>query len=255
MFGFPLSCIVTKGFLFTVVKFIICMKYFFIVFMGLLATSFVVANKSKTEVKKTLLNLYSSELDEIIVTSKKVNKNPQHVQDYIATYANLAVSEQTEKGIPASLKIAQGMLESDFGRSKAAINTNAHFCIKGKNSLSIKVYDKVEKSTASYRGYKSVWWSYRDHSNLLLNDNYGWVFEDLTYSNYNSKLDETNKWRERNGFKPISKIWKWRWSKLEDYEKISYGIHVSGYATDSKYSSKISQIIKKYKLYELDKLT
>jgi len=231
------------------------MRQLFIVFMVLLTTSFVVANNSKTEVKETLLNLYSSDLEEVVISAEKLGNNPQHVQDYIANYANLAVSEQTVKGIPASLKIAQGMLESNFGRSTAAINTNAHFCIKGKNSMSIKVYDKVEKSTSSYRGYESVWWSYRDHSNLLLNDNYGWVFEDLTYGNYSDKLNQTNKWRKKSGFKSISKIWKWKWNRLESYEKVAYGIHVSGYATDSRYSNKISQIIKKYKLYELDKLT
>lgn len=209
--------------------------------------------------EKPLQNLYYSQLETVEIVGKKVGNNPAYVTEYILEYADEAQEEQRIFNIPASIKLAQGMLESGYGRSHAAKHLNAHYCIKGKNSLSKKYYDKVEKSNNHYKGYTSVWWSIKDHSHLLVGkgeyegkSNYSWIFNDLTHQNYIYKLKSTNEWRKKSGLKPLKKIWKWRFNRLKHHEKVAHSIHASGYATDSDYAEKIIKIISKYSLDDLD---
>lgn len=225
----------------------------------LLFLSFAVSNQVSEGNETCISN--TEEIIEVVKVAKKENfkignKNPIYAQKYISKHTKVAIEEQRVKNVPASLKLAQGVIESDYGRSTAARKANAHFCIKGKNSLSIKVYDKKEKSKSSYKGYKTSWWSFRDHSTLLNNDNYSWVLNDLTYNNYIINIQKTNLWRKNHKklkLKPLDTIWRYSWNRLEKYEKVAHGVHVSGYATDINYAKKLINIIKKYKLYKLDK--
>lgn len=206
--------------------------------------------------------LYNAELQDVEVVAKNRSNNLKHVSSYIITYYDVCKEEQEIFNIPASIKMAQGMLESSYGRSHAATTLNAHFCIKGKNTLSKKYYDKAEKSYDSYKGYQSVWFSFRDHTNLLVGrgdyvgkDTYSWIFSqnNISWEEYSKKLNSTNEWRKKNNFKPLKKVWKWRFNKSPNYKKVAYCIHASGYATDLNYSKKLIQIIERYSLYEMDK--
>jgi flagellum-specific peptidoglycan hydrolase FlgJ len=217
--------------------------------------------QSTTEVIEPLLELYSAPSEIIEVVANRIEENPPHVRDYILAYADKAIEEQKVYNIPASLILSQGMLESSFGRSKAVKELNAHFCIKGKNKLSKRYFDKAEKSNDTYKGYKSAWWSFRDHSHLLTgngeyigNSTYSWIFKEnsLTWVNYNISIDNTNQWRKKKGLKEIPKMWRWSWNRLETYEKVAHSVQVSGYATDIKYANKLIKIIEKYSLNELD---
>lgn len=102
--------------------------------------------------KTTILTL-------IILLSNQYQKRTSRmcVVDYIANHARLAIDEQNRCGIPASITLAQAILESGYGTSHIATKTNNHFGIKYRWP---KLYKK-------YRVYQSVSESYKDHSNYL----------------------------------------------------------------------------------------
>ena len=96
---------------------------------------------------------------------------------YIDEYKDVAISEMERTGIPASIKMAQALLESQSGRSELAINANNHFGIKCKNDWTGSSYyyqddDKNEEGEiihSCFRSYTTPLESYRDHSEFLLN--------------------------------------------------------------------------------------
>ena len=229
------------------------MKKYVVLTIFLLIT---IAGKQADEV------LYNVELQDIEVVAEHPRNNFKYVSSYIITYYDVCKEEQKLFNIPASIKMAQGMLESSYGRSHVATMLNAHFCIKGSNALSKKYYDKAEKSYDSYKGYESSWWSFRDHSNLLVGrrdyvgkNTYTWIFsqDDISWDKYQEVLSSTNSWRKKRGLKPLKKISKWRFNRSPKYKKVAWSIHASGYATDLAYADKLIKIIEKYSLYEMDK--
>ena len=149
---------------------------------------------------------------------------------YIGQYKAIAVSEMHRTGIPASIKLAQGLLESNWGRSDLASEANNHFGIKCGSSWIGQTYhkhdddydDKGELIASCFRAYTDSYESYIAHSDFLSDTNkeyrYGFLF------------DIENK----------------------DYRKWAKGLLKSGYATDKKYPSKLITIIEQYKLYEYD---
>lgn len=148
-------------------------------------------------------------------------------ENYIFKYRDIAISESQRTGIPASIKLAQGLFESSAGRSELAINANNHFGIKCKNDWTGMTYlykdDDLsptgELIHSCFRQYNYPEDSYIDHSNFLT---------------------------ERSRYKELFKIDK------TDYISWAVGLKNCGYATDNSYAKKIINTIEMYDLYELD---
>ena len=137
---------------------------------------------------------------------------------YILKYGSLAVSEMKIYGIPASITLAQGILESANGESKLAIEGNNHFGIKCHNEWTgDKIYHDDDEINECFRKYNSAKESFRDHSLFLSQKKrYEFLF------------------------------------KTSDYKKWAKGLSKAGYATNPKYSNLLINIIKKYELYNYD---
>lgn len=152
--------------------------------------------------------------------NKSLNK---HTLQYIRKYAPLAVMEMHEYKIPASITLAQGILESGNGRSHLASKSKNHFGIKcHKGWKGEKVYHDDDEKGECFRKYKFVETSYKDHSKFL-----------------------SSRRRYANLFK----------LRKSDYKGWAKGLKKAGYATDRKYPKKLIKIIQDYKLYEFDKFT
>lgn len=130
---------------------------------------------------------------------------------YIDTYKNVALIEQREHGIPASITLAQGLLESAAGTSKLAREGNNHFGIKCHRSWR---GDSVFSGKTCYRRYRSAHDSYNDHSKFLKAKRYESLFS----------LDIT------------------------DYRGWAHGLKRCGYATDPLYAEKLINMIETYGL-------
>ena len=111
-------------------------------------------------------------------------------EGYIERFKHVALTEQKKYGIPASITLAQGILESNAGRSTMAIKDNNHFGIKCKskcigcrcaNYSDDDIYDM-------FRIFESAWESYREHSKILLNDRYKSCFKSKSYKHWAKEL-------------------------------------------------------------------
>ena len=144
-------------------------------------------------------------------------------EKYISTYAEIAVQEMYRSGIPASITLAQGMLESGNGRSELAVKSNNHFGIKCHNNWKGgRVYHDDDAKGECFRKYDHVHQSYRDHSDFLrYRDRYKFLFD----------------------LKPT------------DYKGWAYGLKKAGYATDPSYPTKLIRLIEEYRLYQYDTKT
>ena len=143
-------------------------------------------------------------------------------QRYVEKYAPMAVREMLRSGVPASITLAQGMLESGNGESKLATKGKNHFgikCHKGWTGKTMKVDDDARGEC--FRVYDSVEESYRDHSDFLrYRDRYKFLFD----------LDRT------------------------DYKGWAYGLKKAGYATDPSYAAKLVRYIEDNNLSRFDVL-
>lgn len=142
-------------------------------------------------------------------------------QKYIEKYSRLAVSEMKRTGVPASVTLAQGILESRSGQSALAQKANNHFGIKCHNDWKGKKYYQDDDEVGEcFRVYANADASFRDHSDFLrYRDRYKFLFE----------LDPT------------------------DYRSWAAGLSKAGYATDPSYASKLTGIIEEYDLSRFDK--
>lgn len=149
---------------------------------------------------------------------------------YIKTYSDIAVKEMQRTGIPASIKMAQALLESEVGKSPLAARGNNHFGIKCGKDWDGGTYFKIDDDTDStgaliescFRAFTKAEESFVAHSEFLTDSRkqhrYGFLFE--LYPG--------------------------------DYEAWARGLSTAGYATDPAYPEKLIRIIKKYKLDTLD---
>ncbi len=133
------------------------------------------------------------------------------VYRYIDTYKNAALIEQREHGIPASITLAQGLLESAAGTSKLAREGNNHFGIKCHRSWR---GDSVFSGKTCYRKYRSAHDSYTDHSKFLKAKRYESLFS----------------------------------LEINDYRGWAHGLKRCGYATDPLYAEKLINMIETYGL-------
>lgn len=141
--------------------------------------------------------------------------------DYVERFHKIAIGEMEKYGIPASISLAQGLIESRAGMSKLAVNNNNHFGIKcfsrrcGKGHCS-NFTDDTHKDF--FRKFKSPWESWRAHSQLLASGRY-------------AKLKKHGR----------------------DYRKWANGLQSIGYATDRSYARKLIGIIERYDLHQYDR--
>ena len=150
-----------------------------------------------------------------------VAQTPQ--EKYIQKYAPLAVKEMHRTGVPASITLAQGILESGAGLSQLATKGNNHFGIKcHKDWTGKRMYMDDDRKGECFRVYKKAEDSFRDHSDFLrYRDRYKFLFD----------------------------------LKVTDYKGWAYGLKKAGYATDPHYATKLIKYIEDYQLYKYDKMS
>ena len=146
-------------------------------------------------------------------------KYSQQYQQYFDTYKDIAIEQMKRYHIPASITLAQGVLESAAGRSELALKGNNHFGIKCHGWTGRTVYHDDDENNECFRAYKNAYDSYEDHS----------VF--LTSSVRYSSLFQL---------------------KQTDYKGWARGLKACGYATNPRYAIQLIDIIQLYKLYEYD---
>lgn len=141
-------------------------------------------------------------------------------EGYIKKYRKVAIHEMKAYGIPASITLAQGILESGNGKSYLATKANNHFGIKCHEDWKGKrVFYDDDKKGECFRSYKDADESFRDHSEFLSNrSRYAFLFEESP----------------------------------TDYKAWAKGLKKAGYATNRKYPQLLIDLIEKYKLHEYD---
>ena len=140
-------------------------------------------------------------------------------EKYIKQYSSLAIQHQKKYRIPASITLAQGLLESGAGRSELARKSNNHFGIKCHSDWrGGRVYHDDDLRGECFRKYKRVEDSYEDHSKFLKRSRYDRLFQ----------------------------------LKITDYKGWARGLQKCGYATDRAYANKLIKVIENYELYRYD---
>tara|TARA_X000000950_G_scaffold259325_1_gene327614 strand:+ start:1195 stop:1782 length:588 start_codon:yes stop_codon:yes gene_type:complete len=148
------------------------------------------------------------------------NSVEEKIKAYIKKFAPAAIKNMRFYKIPASITLAQGVLESGYGEGTLAKKANNHFgikCHKGWKGKSIRHDD--DKEDECFRSYKNPLKSYRDHSLFLVDrDRYNDLFE----------------------------------LKRKDYKGWAAGLKDAGYATDPKYADKLISLIERFNLTRFD---
>ena len=178
------------------------------------------ARKPLSEKEKRQQKIYA-DADIYFQKFKKNNQNiNQFTVDYIGKYKNIAIEKMVEHKIPASITLAQGILESGNGLSELTSKANNHFGIKCHNGWKgKKVYHDDDKRNECFRKYPNAEGSFEDHSIFL-----------TSRSRYASLFD----------------------LRPDDYKGWAKGLKKAGYATDRKYPHKLISFIENFDLYEYD---
>ena len=144
----------------------------------------------------------------------------QKIKRYVKLYAPIARKQMKVYKIPASITIAQGILESGYGEATLAKKANNHFGIKCHRDWNgKKIFHDDDEENECFRSYRNPVKSYKDHSLFLVNrDRYRFLF-DLNRKDYKS-------WAE--------------------------GLKKAGYATDPEYAKKLISLIERFNLTRLD---
>ena len=156
----------------------------------------------------------------LLILSNSVFGQEISRKEYIEKYSSLAIIQMHQYKIPASITLAQGILESNNGNSRLAVKANNHFGIKCHGWEGKKIFADDDKKNECFRNYKNVLESFVDHS-LFLNK----------YSRYEFLFDY----------------------KITDYKSWAKGLKKAGYATNSKYPELLIKIIEENKLYQFDR--
>ncbi|GGE95194.1 glucosaminidase domain-containing protein [Flavobacterium limi] len=157
---------------------------------------------------------------EVIQSTSKTVVTSDLINNYVLQYKDIAMGNMKTYGIPASIILAQGILESGAGRGDLALTANNHFGIKcHKDWLGESVRHDDDSSQECFRKYKESAESYRDHALFLVGKNrYAVLF---TYGK-------------------------------DDYKAWSKGLRACGYATDPNYPDKLISYIERYNLHQYD---
>ena len=143
----------------------------------------------------------------------------QAYQQYIDQYKDIAIEQMRQWHIPASITLAQGLLESGAGKSELARKGNNHFGIKCKGWTGRTTYHDDDERNECFRAYNSAYESYTDHSRFLAGS-----------ARYRSLFS----------------------LGTADYKGWAKGLKAAGYATNPQYAQKLIEIIQLYKLYQYD---
>jgi len=163
------------------------------------------------------------------ITTEAAYNAVDSIYKYIDRFHDLAIEEMHRCSIPASIKLAQGILESKYGKSELAVYANNHFGIKCNEDWRGNRYNKFSHEwtpknkhmrMSCFRCYETVKENYIAHSNFL---------------------------RHRTYYKSLFQL------KSIDYRLWAKGLQKSGYATDPRYASKLIQLIEQYKLHKYDR--
>ncbi len=162
----------------------------------------------------------------VLVTIANVYAQPKKgrlsPEAYIASFKNAAIADMVKTGVPASITMAQGMYESDYGNSPLAQGANNHFGIKCHNEWQGPTYHQDDDATDEcFRKYNNVQESYDDHSYFL---------------------------RSRDRYQSLFSL------DITDYKGWAYGLKKAGYATNPQYAHKLIDLIERYNLNQLDVL-
>ena len=169
----------------------------------------------KKEIKKKKTKSKKKKAADFIVP-KIIN-----TEDYVKFYSTIAMDEMMQFGIPASITLAQGILESGSGKGRLAVEANNHFGIKCHDWNGKKIYHDDDKEQECFRKYDNPEYSFRDHSLFLTNrSRYSFLFD----------------------------------LKKDDYKKWAKGLKKAGYATDPRYAQKLIDLIERYELYKFDNI-
>lgn len=179
-----------------------------------------VPRKTKTEravIKNNPRTDFEEEVKEEVVNGVSVKITS--TAEYIALFKAIAQEEMRLYNIPASITLAQGILESNSGKGRLAVEANNHFGIKCHDWTGEKIYHDDDAAQECFRKYNDAKYSYRDHSLFLQKSRYAGLF----------KL------------------------KIEDYKGWARELRRAGYATDVKYPDKLISLIERYQLDAYDK--
>lgn len=158
----------------------------------------------------------------MLLAGQVFSQQRQDIQNYVATYKDIAVAEMVRTGIPASITLAQGILESGCGKSELSTKANNHFGIKCKDEWpGKKFYQDDDAPNECFRVYESARESYDDHSNFL---------------------------QTRPRYASLFKL------QPDDYKGWATGLKEAGYATNPKYPTLLIGYIETYELHQYDKI-
>ena len=167
--------------------------------------------------KKTVVILLCA----LVAVMSVAAKERQTREEYVEKYKAIAIAHMERYGIPASITMAQGILESDSGNSYLSRTSNNHFGIKCKKSWTgKKVYHDDDAKGECFRAYPSVEASYQDHADFL---------------------DQSPRYDSLFAY------------ASDDYRSWARGLKACGYATAPDYAERLVKIIESMKLYLLDK--
>jgi len=165
-------------------------------------------------------NQASNRTTEVIESTSKTVVYSDVVNNYVGQYKDVAMGNMKNYGIPASIILAQGILESGAGKGNLALTANNHFGIKcHKDWTGETVNHDDDAAQECFRKYKDPAESYKDHALFLTS---------------------------RNRYATLFNLEK------DDYQAWAKGLRAAGYATDPKYPEKLISYIERYNLHQYD---
>ena len=182
----------------------------------------IVTKRKKSSTTKTVVVKDREVVKAPTVVTKpvvKANDTRSTVDIYIDLYSGIAQNNMRTHKIPASITLAQGILESGSGSGRLAVKANNHFGIKCHGWTGAKIYHDDDRSQECFRKYNKAEMSYEDHSKFLTGR-----------GRYASLFD----------------------LKPDDYKGWAKGLRAAGYATDRKYPQKLISLIERYELNKFD---
>ncbi|XLS28584.1 glucosaminidase domain-containing protein [Flavobacteriaceae bacterium M23B6Z8] len=181
----------------------------------------VVTSKRSEERSEEMRKNNPREWEPNVIPEKFIYFDISSTEEYIDTFKEIAKQNMLDYGIPASITLAQGILESGSGRGELTRKSNNHFGIKcHKGWTGDRAYHDDDAKGECFRRYNHPMFSFSDHSLFLTQrSRYAFLFD----------------------------------LKKDDYKAWAKGLRKAGYATDKKYPQKLISVIERYDLFKYDR--
>lgn len=176
---------------------------------------------SQVEVVSKPMETETVKPNEIEEKPVKAPSNLSRTELYVFNYADIAMAEMRSSKIPASITLAQGILESGSGQGRLATKANNHFGIKCHGWTGKKIYHDDDRKQECFRSYSDASTSFKDHSEFLTG---------------------------RSRYASLFNL------PPDDYKRWAKGLKAAGYATDPRYPKKLIDLIERYELYKFDNM-